>query len=177
MGTKPPHITAAELRILKALWRLGDGSVRDVKDLLAAEGGEPAAYTTVMTMMNQLAAKGALDVDRRRQPFIYKPAVRRDQVLGQRVREFIDAVFDGQAGELVLRLVDEARLSPEDLRRIEARIDARERADLARSERQDVVTGDGRQPAGPPMSDRSASAEARIRRDAARRRTRRGEAS
>lgn len=88
---------------------------------------DPPAYTTVMTLMNQLAAKGAFEVDRCRQPFVYCPAVRRDQVLNQRLRHFLHTVFDGQAGELVLRLVDDDRLSPEDLKRIEARIEARER--------------------------------------------------
>ena len=57
-----PHITSAELNILKVLWTTGAGTVRDVKDELARSGDVPA-YTTVMTMMNQLAAKGALEVD------------------------------------------------------------------------------------------------------------------
>ena len=122
------NITAAELRILKVLWDLGeDATVRDVRDRLAAEGADQPAYTTVMTLMNGLAAKGALHVDRERQPFVYRPAVQRDQVLGQRLRQFLNTVFDGQAGELVLRLVEEAELSPEDLKRIEAKIEARER--------------------------------------------------
>lgn len=121
-----PHITAAELRVLKALWKLGGGTVRDVKDELERAGENPA-YTTVMTLMNQLATKNALKVDRDRQPFLYKPAIRRDQVLSQRLRQFINTVYDGQVGELVLRLVEEADLSPEDLRRIEEKIEAKER--------------------------------------------------
>lgn len=122
------NITAAELRILKILWQIGSGTVRDVKDQLAAESDEAPAYTTVMTLMNQLAAKSALHVDRGRQPFVYKPAVQRERVLTQRLRQFVENVFDGQAGELVLRLVEQAEISPEDLKRIEAKIDAKEKA-------------------------------------------------
>jgi len=121
------NITAAELRILKILWRIGNGTVRDVKEQLAAESEEPPAYTTVMTLMNQLAAKSALAVDRGRQPFVYSPAVQRENVLTQRLKQFLNTVFDGQAGELVLRLVEEADISAEDLKRIERKIDARER--------------------------------------------------
>ncbi|TWT39948.1 Penicillinase repressor [Phycisphaerae bacterium RAS1] len=128
MPKPAPHITEAELRIMKVLWRLGESNVRDVKDALVEPGEEPPAYTTVMTMMNQLAAKGALGVDKSRQPFLYRPAVRREQILGQRLKQFLNSVFDGQAGELVLRLVEEASISPEDLKRIEARIDAIEKA-------------------------------------------------
>ncbi|RJP41619.1 MAG: BlaI/MecI/CopY family transcriptional regulator [Phycisphaerales bacterium] len=131
MGKKAPHITAAELKIMKILWRIGSGTVRDVLDALAADGESPA-YTTVMTLMNQLGDKGAVSVDRRRQPFVYQPAVRREQVLGDRIAQFVQTVFDGQAGELVLRLVEQGNLSPEDLRRIEARIEARERLEGAK---------------------------------------------
>lgn len=127
MGKKTPHITAAELRVMKVLWSISSGTVRDVKDALSAAAGEEPAYTTVMTMMNQLATKGALKVDKARQPFVYKPAVRREQVLSQRVKQLLHNVFDGQAGELVLNLIEQADLSPEDLKRLEEKISARER--------------------------------------------------
>ena len=98
MPQPTPHITAAELRVLKVLWRLGAGTVRQVLDALPAGGDERPAYTTVMTIMKQLAEKGGLTVDRERQPFVYTPAVRRDQVLGSRLTQFLQTVFDGQAG-------------------------------------------------------------------------------
>ena len=120
-------ITAAELRIMKILWDLGPATVRDVKQVLTDEGDKPA-YTTVMTMMKQLAEKGALHVDKSRQPFVYRPAVQRDRVLGDRIKQFLGTVFNGQAGELVLRLIEETNLSPEDLRRIAEKIEKRERS-------------------------------------------------
>lgn len=123
-----PNITAAELRVLKALWRLENGTVRDVKEALESEGGESPAYTTVMTLMSQLAQKGVLAVDKLRQPFVYTPKLRREHVLSERLRDFLGTVFDGQAGELVLRLVEQADLSAEDLRRIEARIEKHQRS-------------------------------------------------
>lgn len=129
MGHAIPDITPAELRIMKILWRIGSATVGDVKNLLAEEGEDEPAYTTVMTMMKQLAEKGALDVEKSRQPFVYKPAVRRDQVLTHRLLQFVHTVFDGQAGELVARLVEESQLSPEDLKRLEEKIDACEKAD------------------------------------------------
>ena len=131
MGGDSPHITAAELRIMKVLWQSGGGTVRQVLDLLPSDGGEAPAYTTVMTLMKQLAEKGALQVDRERQPFVYTPAVTRRQVLGHRLTQFLNGVFDGQVEDLVLHLAEEADLSAEDLRRIEAKIAAREREEKA----------------------------------------------
>jgi BlaI family penicillinase repressor len=135
MGTATPHITAAELRIMKVLWAIGSGTVRQVLDALPADGGDPPAYTTVMTMMKQLAEKGALRVDCERQPFVYTPAVRREKVLRQRLTQFLETVFDGRTEDLVLHLAEEADLSSEDLRRIEAKIQEREKADKSRGPR------------------------------------------
>jgi len=138
MKRNVPHITEAELRILKVLWRIQSGTVADVRAELKAEDGREPAYTTVMTLMNQLATKGGLDVDRARQPFVYAPAVRREQVLGQRLRQFVQTVFDGQAGELVLRLVEQEALDAEDLRRLEEKIEARERAERGAAPTEDA---------------------------------------
>jgi predicted transcriptional regulator len=122
-----PHITAAELRIMKVIWQLGSCTVRQTLNALPVDEGSPPAYTTIMTMMKQLADKGALDVDCERQPFVYTPVVRRDQVLRQRVTQFLKTVFDGHAEDLVLHLVEEAELSAADIRRIEAKIRKREK--------------------------------------------------
>ena len=126
---KREQITAAELRIMKVLWKQGPCTVRQCLDALSREGGDKPAYTTVMTMMTQLAEKGALSVDRERQPFVYTPALRRDQVMRQRVSQLLHTVFDGQVEDLVLHLAEEAELSSDDLRRIEKKIRAREETD------------------------------------------------
>jgi BlaI family penicillinase repressor len=126
MAKRLPHITEAEYRIMKIIWQRSTATVRQVLDALPATEGDPPAYTTVMTLMKQLADKGALAVDRERQPFVYKPAIRRDQVFRQRVSQFLHEVFDGQAVDLVLRLVEDEHLSPEQLRQIEAKLKQRE---------------------------------------------------
>ncbi len=141
MAGSTPHITGAELKIMKILWRDGPKNVRQVKDKLAAEGGEEPAYTTVMTMMKQLAEKGALNVDRERQPFVYTPAVGRSHVMRQRVSQFLETVFDGQAADLVLHLAEDTDLSSEDLRRIEEKIEQREKQERRRPSAKSRVKG------------------------------------
>jgi BlaI family transcriptional regulator, penicillinase repressor len=116
--SKCPELTPAELRVMKALWELGRGSVADVRGELAERGHE-VAYTTVMTLLGRLAAKQAVAVDRTREPFLYKPAHRRESVLRERLRDFVREVFDGKADSLVLRLVEDETLSRADLQRIE----------------------------------------------------------
>jgi len=116
-----PDLTPAELRVMKALWELGPASVADVRAELSRRGHE-AAYTTVMTLLGRLAAKQAVQVDKSREPFVYKPAHRRESVLRDRLREFVREVFDGKADSLVLRLVEDESLSRADLAKIEKMI-------------------------------------------------------
>ena len=121
-----PEMTPAELRVMKALWQLGHGSVAEVRAELGTRGQE-LAYTTVMTLLGRLAAKGAVLVDREREPFLYKPAHRRESVLRERLRAFVRDTFDGEASSLVLRLVEDEALSREELREIEKKIAAAEK--------------------------------------------------
>lgn len=121
MPPRCPEMTPAELRVMKALWELGKGSVADVRAELQQRGNE-LAYTTVMTLLGRLAAKNAVLVDKAREPFVYRPAHRRESVLRERLREFVRDVFDGRADSLVLRLVEDESLSREELREIERKI-------------------------------------------------------
>jgi BlaI family penicillinase repressor len=129
-----PEMTPAELRVMKALWKLGKGSVAEVRAELQARGNE-LAYTTVMTLLGRLAAKSALIVDKTREPFVYKPAYRRESVLRERLREFVRDVFDGQADSLVLRLVEDESLTREELREIERKIADAEKAHTEKAEK------------------------------------------
>ena len=123
---RSPDLTPAELRVMKALWDVGTGSVAEVRAELARRGQE-LAYTTVMTLLGRLATKRAVVVDKAREPFVYRPAHRRESVLRDRLREFVREVFDGQADSLVLNLVENESLSRAELRAIERKIAEAER--------------------------------------------------
>jgi len=117
-------LTPAEFNIMKVLWSLRRGTVAEVRAELGRRGSEPA-YTTVMTLLGRLAHKGAVAVDREREPFVYRAAQRRESVLRDRLRAFVADVFDGEADALVLRLVEDESISLEELKDIERRIDER----------------------------------------------------
>ena len=125
--SKSPDLTTAELRVMKALWEVGDATVGEVRSELSRRGQE-LAYTTVMTLLGRLATKGAVAVDKAREPFVYRSAHRRESVLRDRLREFVREVFDGQADSLVLNLVEDESLSKAELKAIEKTIADAERA-------------------------------------------------
>jgi BlaI family penicillinase repressor len=124
MTAKQGEATKAEFNMLKALWKLKEGTVADVKRVSAELFGTDPAYTTVMTLLGRLEAKQLVRVDKTRQPFVYKPKRSEAVVVRSRLKDFIDTVFEGRASALMLQLVEDEALSSEDLKRIEAKIAA-----------------------------------------------------
>lgn len=101
---------------MKVIWDLGDATVRDVYETLRAQ--RQIAYTTVMTMMKILETKGYLKRTQVDRAFVYRPSRPRQQVVGAMVRDFVERVFDGAAGGLLLHLAKDGRLTKEERQRI-----------------------------------------------------------
>ena len=112
-----PTLTPQELAIMKVIWRLGSATVRDVYEELRTE--RTIAYTTVMTMMRILEDKGYLTKSSADRAFVYAPARPRHQVVGAMVRDFVDRVFDGASGSLLVHLAKDNRLTDKQRRAIE----------------------------------------------------------
>jgi predicted transcriptional regulator len=124
MRTPHPTLTPQELAIMKVVWKLEKATVRGVYETLRAQ--RQIAYTTVMTMMKILEDKGYLKRTRVERAYVYTPARPRQQVLRAMVRDFVERVFDGAAGGLVLHLAKNGRLSKDDRQRIRRAIDEME---------------------------------------------------
>jgi len=103
-----------ELQIMKVVWDRGRVTVRDVYETLL--GRRQIAYTTVMTMMGILEQKGFLKKragdDR---AFIYEPARSRKAVMKAMVNEFVERVFGGAANPLMVHLIEDHRLTEQEL--------------------------------------------------------------
>lgn len=98
---------------MKIVWKSGHATVRDVYETLLAR--RKVAYTTVLTMMKILEAKGYLTKDRDERAHVYRPARAEQAVVRSMVREFVDRVFNGSAQPLLLHLVRDKRLSEREL--------------------------------------------------------------
>ena len=94
---------------MKVVWRLGTATVREVYEALREN--RRVAYTTVMTMMNILEAKGFLKKDKEDRAYRYRPARAEQATITSMVSEFVDRVFDGASRPLLLHLVKSGRLS------------------------------------------------------------------
>ena len=101
---------------MKVVWRSGASTVRDVYETLLEH--RKIAYTTVMTMMNILEQKGYLKKSSKDRAYVYQATRPQKQVIRGMVREFVDRVFNGSAEPLLLHLVEDRRVSEQDLEEI-----------------------------------------------------------
>jgi len=98
---------------MKVVWERQTATVRDVYEALLER--RKVAYTTVMTMMKILENKGYLlrkQVDR---AYLYRPAQPKNRVIRALVRDFVNRVFNGSAEPLLVHLIEDRRLTPDEL--------------------------------------------------------------
>jgi predicted transcriptional regulator len=81
-----------EQDVMDVVWRLGEATVRDVHDELAAS--RAIAYTTVMTTMSRLARKGMLSRDTADLAYRYRAAVSRDHYARGAVGDVLSWLFE-----------------------------------------------------------------------------------
>jgi len=116
MRPRSRTLTEQELEIMKVVWELQTATVRDVYEALLRR--RKIAYTTVMTMMNILEEKGYLKKRAEDKAHVYRPAQAKAKVIRAMVQEFVERVFNGSAEPLLVHLVKERHLSPEELEKI-----------------------------------------------------------
>jgi predicted transcriptional regulator len=124
MSKDKPTLTDAELEIMQVVWDQGKANVRDVYEEINKR--RKVAYTTVLTMMKLLEHKGFLFRDDSERTHVYRPRRQKERVVTAMVDDFVDRVFQGAARPLLMHLITENDLSPEEIEQL---------AELARRKR------------------------------------------
>ena len=88
-----------EVECLKTLWKLGECSVKEVRAELAPR--RDLAYTTVMTLLDRLARKGAASRRKTGRLFLYSAVLPEDLLRGLAVKELVDSLFGGSPEALL----------------------------------------------------------------------------
>jgi len=88
-----------QAQVMAALWRLGSGTVDQVRDELPSR--YRGAYTTVQTVLNRLAERGLLDRARNGRSFVYEPRLTEAEYLsGSITRTLAGATADARQAAL-----------------------------------------------------------------------------
>jgi len=102
-----------ELEILKALWELGDASVREVHGWLCPNG--ELAFNTVQTLLRIMDDKGLVKHRTKGRTFIYSANYTRERAAAR----FLKHVFDGAMDQCVLTLLESQPVSAQELDELE----------------------------------------------------------
>lgn len=112
--------TDRELDIMAVLWELGSATVSDVRDRIT----DPLAYTTVQTVLRILEEKGHVGHEEDGRFHRYFPLVDRTQAGKGALHRVLSKIFSGSPELLMTHLLQERKLSPEELRRIKGILDS-----------------------------------------------------
>lgn len=91
-----------EAEILRVVWDTGDVTVRDVYEELRLR--RRIAYTTVMSVLRNLAAKGLLEQDKTNSTYVYRATVRDEEVARGIMRAVVEKIMGGRTEPLIAYL-------------------------------------------------------------------------
>ncbi len=115
------HLTNSELDVMAVLWKLGSGTVSEVRENLE----KPLAYTSVLTVLRALDAKGQVRHEEEGRAFRYYPMVEPQEATDNTLKRFVDKVYQGSRELLIARLLDDDSVSQDELERIRALLEDR----------------------------------------------------
>lgn len=126
MSEELPELHELESEVMEAVW---DGpahtTVREVLVEVNRRAGRERAYTTIMTIMRRLDAKGLLERERHGKTDVYRARLSREEFAAQRAQEQVRSLVEEYGDVALVNFAAEmSRLDParrEQLRRLARR--------------------------------------------------------
>jgi BlaI family penicillinase repressor len=106
---------------MDAVWSAAPITASDVIDSLSPRFGWSA--NTIKTMLNRLVKKRALKFEQDGKRYLYRPAVSREACVRVESRSFLQRVFGGDVAPMLAHFVEDAQLSPEQLKQLRKLLD------------------------------------------------------
>lgn len=118
MPDAPDPLSRREREVMDLLYRLGEGTVADVRTAMA----DPPSYSAVRALFATLEAKGHLQhrVDGVR--FIYRPVVPAETAARSALERVVQSFFAGSSPRAAVALLEDAPLDEDTVAALEALI-------------------------------------------------------
>ena len=118
-------LTGAELRIMDVLWQRRSGTVQQVLDALPPK---PAlAYNSVLTTVRVLEKKGFVKHIKDGRAHVYAPLIEQKDAKRSEIRHLVSRFFKNSHEQLVLNILEERGLDPEELNRLRQMLERSEK--------------------------------------------------
>ena len=115
-------LTEAELRLMKLLWERGESAVGEL--VAAMPDGTALAYNSVLTTIRVLEQKGYVQHRQEGRAFLYIPCVAEQEASRSEVRHMMQRFFGNSRERLLLSLLGDDEVTPEELQRLKEAIAA-----------------------------------------------------
>ena len=102
-----------EMQIMNVVWEKGKATVHEVKEALGK--GRKPAYSTILTMMRKIEAKGYLEHDVDDRTYVYRPTISQDAARKSILGDIMDRLFAGSPTLLLNSLVEQDRIDEKEL--------------------------------------------------------------
>ena len=113
---KSPTLTEAELRLMKILWTRGESTVNEIAATLPQKNA--LAYNSVLTTIRILEQKGYVQHRKEGRAFFYVPLVAEEEAGNSEVRHVLSRFFGDSREKLMLSLLGDSDVTPEELQRL-----------------------------------------------------------
>jgi predicted transcriptional regulator len=119
------QLTPVEHELMEILWKLGQGTVRDV--IACLPPNRHLAYTSVSTILRILQQKKIITAEKIGKQHIYLPVLSKEKYAAHSLNTMVKHVFSGNSVNLVAYLVNQQDLSLEEIDRIQKLLDSRKK--------------------------------------------------
>jgi BlaI family transcriptional regulator, penicillinase repressor len=139
--TPSENLTGREAQVMEAVWRLGEASAEQIRGELP----EPLHDSTVRTVLRVLETKGYVRHEARGKAFVYRASIARQKAQRNALRSMLAQLFSGSAEDLVMRLIEDDRITPEqldELRRTSGSSSRKDRSAERRGKRKGTKQGE-----------------------------------
>ena len=109
-------LTEAELRVMNVLWEKGPSTVQRV--LQGISETLDLAYNSILTTIRILENKGYVRHVKEGRAHIYEPIVPREEASRSAVRQVVSRFFGNSHESLLLNLLEERKIDPEEINRL-----------------------------------------------------------
>jgi predicted transcriptional regulator len=122
---KPAPIANAEMAVMNLLWESDRLTAREIREKLYPDAGK-AQHGTVQRLLQRLEDKGYVERDRSLPVHFFSAALSRQTYAGMQLESLAETLTAGSFAPLITHLVEQKKISREEIDRIRAILDEEE---------------------------------------------------
>lgn len=110
-------ITDAELEIMQVLWEYGQCDLNTILDKLNRKSDKNK--NTIKTLLRRLMLKGSVESKKMGlKDTVYVPKVKKEKFLASENEHFLEKLYNGKMGNLLLNFVENKKVTKEERQRL-----------------------------------------------------------